>query len=199
MKLLSHIILFSAIFILVACKGGQNQAEEEQTPTNIKVLDSLPDDFIDAIGTVGDGSSMNTLELILESGDSVLIDCSASDILGGANVGDRLAITYSTKGDYYTMLTCVNMTSLQHLWTQKGSDGSEQSLEIDENGRAITYDMNIEYNGWSLKDGQLLLYSPKQRASEQGAVADTFDIMELTDERLVLMHGNLATEFERIN
>lgn len=198
MKLITRILFLSAILILTGCKGGNSKVEEEEQP-NIQSFDTLPDDFINAIGTVGDGTSMNTLELILDEGDTVLVDCPVNDILGGATVGDRLAVTYSTKDEYYTMLTCVNMTSLQHLWTQKGADGTEQSLEINDNGRATTYDMNVEYNGWSLKDGQLLLYSPKQRASEQGAVADTFDIMELTDEHLVLMHGDLTTEFERTN
>jgi hypothetical protein len=44
-----------------------------------------------------------------------------------------------------------------------------------------------------------LLHSPKKVGDESPAVVDSFEILQLTTDSLVLMHGNLMTEFKRYN
>ena len=179
-----------------SCTGGG----KDKDSIKIQPIDSLDvPDIVEAVGTIGEGTSMNSLEFINDKGDTVYIECPSILVTGGAVVGDRISVIYNTDGEYNSMMASVNMTALEHLWSQRGSDGKEQSLEFNDNGRATTYDMNVDYNGWSIKDGKLLLYSPKKTSSEQGAVADTFEIVELSEEKLVLANGNLNTEFERAN
>lgn len=196
-------ILFSilGIGIVASCTGNGNKGnEDEEDSAKVIIIDSISVPSIYNItGVVGDGTSMNVLELVTDNGDTLLIECPSEMVVGGVEVGDLMAVTYNSNGETNSIMTSINLSALQHLWTQKGADGRSQSLEIDEDGRAVTYDMSVEYNAWSLVDGKLLLHSPKKVASEQAAMVDTFEIMELNDEHLVLMHGELATEFVREN
>ena len=78
----------------------------------------------------------------------------------------------------------VNLTTLAHVWVQKGLDGKEQSLELDSAGRATTYNMSIDYDTWRVESGQLLLSSPKAPGEEKPAPTDTYEIMYLTPTAL---------------
>lgn len=194
--------LLFGISTLNSCMGNgkKNEADEDSTKINVITIDSIATPkLIDEVCIVGDGTTMNVLELIREKGDTVYVECSSDMVTGGVNVGDKVDVAYITTNLDARIVTCVNMTSLQHLWTQIASDGHKQSLEIDESGLASTYNMNIDYDRWSLNGGKLILHSPKQIASEAPAVCDTFDIMHLDDERLVLMHGVIETAFYRDN
>jgi hypothetical protein len=119
--------------------------------------------------------------------------------MGGLVVGDEIDVIYNVSKEDIVASVAVNLTTLQHLWTQKGADGREQSLELDAGGRANTYNMSVNYDEWEVKDGLLLLHSPKKVGDESPAVVDSFEILQLTTDSLVLMHGNLMTEFKRYN
>lgn len=200
-KIFYILISILGIGIVASCTGNGNKGnEDEEDSAKVIIIDSISVPSIYNItGVVGDGTSMNVLELVTDKGDTLLIECPSEMVVGGVEVGDLMAVTYNSNGETNSIMTSINLSALQHLWTQKGADGRSQSLEIDEDGRAVTYDMSVEYNAWSLVDGKLLLHSPKKVASEQAAMVDTFEIMELNDEHLVLMHGELATEFVREN
>lgn len=194
-------LLMAGTAVISSCIDGKNNnGDGDEDSVSIASIDSISvPDIMDAVGIVGDGTSMNVIELINDNGDTLYIECPSEMVVGGVEVGERLAVTYHNGGGENHAMTSINISALEHLWTQQGEDGHEQSLELNEGGRATTYDMTIEYDGWSIADGKILLHSPKKIASEQSAVTDTFDIMELSEERLVLMHGNIATEFEREN
>ena len=59
--------------------------------------------------------------------------------------------------------------------------------------------MSVDYDSWEVKNGLLLLHSPKKLGDESPAIVDTFEIMQLTTDSLVLMNGDLVTEFGRYN
>ena len=182
--------------LLFSCDG--KKANEKELEVEIKPLDEIPGIY-EMRGTIGDGSSMNVLECISEDGDTIYIDINAQEITGGLHIGDEIDIIYNVTKDENVASVAVNLTSLQHLWTQRGSDGRRQSLELDSKGRATTYDMTVDYDSWEVKDGLLLLHSPNKPGEEKPAAVDTFEIMQLTPDSLVLMNGNLMTEFERYN
>ena len=142
---------------------------------------------------------MNVIEFISDDGDTLYINKNGQDVMGGLVVGDELEVIYNvTKEDIFASVA-VNLTSLQHMWSQRGMDGKTQSLELDSEGRATTYNMSVDYDSWEVKDGLLMLHSPKKLGDESPAVVDTFEIMQLTPDSLVLMHGDLVTEFARYN
>lgn len=201
--ILSAIIILALSFCMQSCIDGNNKkntSDKDSDSIHVILIDSIDvPGMYEKVGIVGEGTTMNVLELITDEGDTISIECPNDMVTGGVSVGDRIAITYNAGEESNYAMTSINLTALQHLWTQQGMDGHDQSLELDENGRATTYDMAVEYNAWSLEDGKLLLHSPKKIASESAAIIDTFEIMELNDDHLVLMHGNLTTEFEREN
>ena len=195
MKRASSLLMTLAIVLLVAC-DGKKQAEVPDV--KILPLDSIPGIY-EAHGRIGEGTSMNMLEFISDDGDTIYVTMNDQMMRGGVRVGDEIEIIYNVSKDENRGAVAVNLTALQHVWMQKGSDGKEQSLEMNPNGSAATYDMAVTYDSWEVKDGLLLLHSPKKIGDESPAIVDTFEIMQLTADSLVLMNGNLVTEFERYN
>lgn len=192
--------LFLSLAIVMAVTAGCTERKKEgREKTQIEPKEEIPG-ITEAVGTVGDGTSMNVLELIKADGDTLSIEIPINTITGGAESGDEIDIIYSTASDGDLKASvAINLTALQHLWTQSDGKGGEQSLEINPGGRASTYHMTIEYDSWQLKDGMLLLHSPKKVGEEVGEIVDTFHIMQLTEENLVLMNHDLESVFRRGN
>lgn len=196
MRKTNYVILALLTALLFSCDG--KKPKEAEPVVEIRPLDEIPGIY-EMHGTIGDGTSMNVMECINDDGDTIYININAQAIMGGVTVGDEIDIIYNVSKDENVASVAVNMTALQHLWTQRGSDGKRQSLELDSKGRATTYDMAIEYDSWEVKDGLLLLRSPMKPGEEKPAAVDTFEIMRLTPDSLVLINGNMMTEFERYN
>ena len=196
---MKRIGLFLGVLLMLTLSSCDEKKKEVPKPSvEIKPLDEIPGIF-EAHGTIGDGTSMNVLEFINDDGDTLYINKNNRSVMGGVTVGDEIEVIYNVMQDEIVGSVAVNLTSLQHIWSQRGADGAEQNLELNPNGRASTYNMSVDYDAWEVKDGLLLLHSPKKIGDEAPAVVDSFEIMELTDDSLVLMNGNLVTEFERYN
>jgi hypothetical protein len=192
-------LILMALTILILSSGEEKKKIEPPTPkVEVRPLEEIPGIF-EAHGTIGDGSSMNVIEFINDDGDTLYITKNVQSVMGGLVVGDEIDVIYNVSKEDIVASVAVNLTTLQHLWTQKGADGREQSLELDAGGRANTYNMSVNYDEWEVKDGLLLLHSPKKVGDESPAVVDSFEILQLTTDSLVLMHGNLMTEFKRYN
>ena len=202
MKKLSLTVLALAALMFFSCEEKKKEQDKTTptTPPKVKVvaLDEIPG-IVEAHGTVGDGTSMNVLEFVNDDGDTLYISKGAQSVMGGVVAGDELEVIYNVTKEDVVASVAVNLTALQHLWSQRGADGREQSLELNSGGRATTYNMLVEYESWEVKDGLLLLRSPKKVGNESPAVVDSFEIMQLTSDSLVLMHGNMVTEFSRYN
>ncbi len=202
MKKLSLTVLALAALMFFSCEEKKKEQDKTAptTPPKVKVvaLDEIPG-IVEAHGTVGDGTSMNVLEFVNDDGDTLYISKGAQSVMGGVVAGDELEVIYNVTKEDVVASVAVNLTALQHLWSQRGADGREQSLELNSGGRATTYNMLVEYESWEVKDGLLLLRSPKKVGNESPAVVDSFEIMQLTSDSLVLMHGNMMTEFSRYN
>lgn len=197
MRKASFVLMALMVVFLMSCEEKKKQ-EKKEAPVKILPLDSIPGIF-EAHGTIGDGTSMNVLEFINDDDDTLYININGQTVMGGIRVGDEVEMIYNITKEENVASVAVNLTALQHLWMQRGEDGKEQSLELNSGGRASTYDMAIDYDSWQVRDGLLLLHSPKKLGDESPAIVDTFEIMQLTTDSLVLMNGNLVTEFERYN
>lgn len=187
-----------AAMALFSCEEKKKPAPPSPSVVEVKPLDEIPGIY-EAHGTVGDGTSMNVLEFVNDDGDTLYITIGAQMVTGGLNVGDEVELVYTVSGDDCRASVAVNLSALQHLWTQRGANGREQSLELNSGGRATTYDMSVDYESWEVRDGRLILRSPKRVGDESPAIADTFEVLMLTPDSLVLMHGDWVTEFERYN
>lgn len=196
--------LLAGVLPLASCHETQKPAEEtdstqvEVPPVEIVPLDSIPGIY-EMHGTIGDGTSMNVMEFITDDGDTLYINVNGQAVMGGVSIGDEVEMIFNVAQEENVASVAVNLTTLQHLWSQRAKDGHRQSLELNQGGRASTYDMTVDYDSWQVKDGLLLLHSPRKVGEEKPAVVDTFEIMQLTTDSLVLMNGNLVSEFERYN
>ena len=190
-------VLALAALMLFSCEE-KGKKDAPKPKVEVKPLDEIPGIY-EAHGTIGDGTSMNVIEFVNDDGDTLYISKNGQSVMGGVTVGDELEVIYNVSKEDLFASVAVNLTSLQHIWSQRGADGREQSLELNSGGRATTYNMTIDYDSWEVKDGLLLLHSPKKVGDESPALVDSFEIMQLTTDSLVLMHGDLVTEFARYN
>ena len=197
MKKLSMAVLALAALMLFSCEE-KGKKDAPKPKVEVKSLDEIPGIY-EAHGTIGDGTSMNVIEFVNDDGDTLYISKNGQSVMGGVTVGDELEVIYNVSKEDLFASVAVNLTSLQHIWSQRGADGREQSLELNSGGRATTYNMTIDYDSWEVKDGLLLLHSPKKVGDDSPALVDSFEIMQLTTDSLVLMHGDLVTEFARYN
>lgn len=182
--------------LLSACTGGngsQNDAEQDSdsVAAALRPSPASPSRAREAVGTVGDGTSMHVLELVTDSLDTLYLETTNIVVSGGLVCGNRVNVVYHRDAEGLTATAATNTTALEHLWTRRTADGHTQSLEIDAEGRAATYDMPTAYNAWRLHGGQLLLSTPRKAGVEQSGYTDTFDIMLLDADSLVLAgtHG----------
>ena len=192
----TSIILLTLVTLLFSCEEKKKETQEPEI--RVVPIHEMPN-ICEAHGTIGDGSTMNVIEFISDDGDTLYINKNGQTVMGGLVVGDELEVIYNVTKDDSFASVAVNLTALQHIWSQRGADGKEQSLEINSGGGAATYNMSVDYDSWEVKNGLLLLHSPKKIGDETPAIVDTFEIMQLTTDSLVLMNGDLVSEFERYN
>ena len=189
----------SLLLLCVYCENSGTQQQNDADTLDITSLEELPE-VIEVRGVVGDGSSMNMLELVTPEYDTLNIEISNSLIAGSIAAGDDIDVIYSKVDNDLVSSIAINITALQHLWTQRSSQGQLQSLEINPDGFAETYNMNgINYDRWSVKDGQLLLHASQKAGVEGSGYTDTFDILMLTADTLVLGASDSQTRFWRDN
>lgn len=192
----TSIILLTLVTLLFSCEEKKKETQEPEI--RVMPMHEMPG-ICEAHGTIGDGSTMNVIEFISDDGDTLYINKNGQTVMGGLVVGDELEVIYNVTKDDSFASVAVNLTALQHIWSQRGADGKEQSLEINSGGGAATYNMSVDYDSWEVKNGLLLLHSPKKIGDETPAIVDTFEIMQLTTDSLVLMNGDMVSEFERYN
>ena len=188
--------IFSVLLLFAACDEKKPQVQPVQF--DIRPLDEIPGIF-EAHGVIGTGTSMNVLEFVSDNNDTLYVKVNNQAVMGGVKVGDEVILIYNVTPEENVASVAVNLTSLQHVWVQRSLDGQEQSIELDEGGRAATYNMSVNYDKWKVESGSLLLYSPKKVGDEGSVLADTFDIVYLTSDSLVLMNGRFVSEFGRYN
>ena len=162
-----------ALAFVAACTGGRNKqgngAETDSLATANMVEDTTE------YGTCGEGTAMHTLELLTGKGDTLVfnydVDGSVvSDIQGGLEVGDSLAVIDTQTSDGRTVVRAINLTTLLGKWTSL-----ERNLEFLKNGRLIsTLKEPHTYTHWTICNGHLVLS------------ADTFDIENLGPDSLSL-------------
>lgn len=185
MKHILWIVISLAIISLSACKNKTPVKEPAlPQPTN----DSLRDSTI--YGRCGESTAMHTLEIILNSGDTMQCTINTDDTInapdvvrGGLFVGDRLAVTTckTAEGDLKANIV-INLTTLTGKWVS-----IDRAFTIEEDG-TVTGSTNEPrpYTSWRIINGRLLL-SP-----------DTFDIYSLGADSLWLENSKGIYEYRRM-
>lgn len=197
-----QIFLLSAI-VLLGCTDSPKQTETSQPADSLSVdtVQSEPAEppHKHVKGTVGDGTSMNVIEIVdAENGDTLYVTTPAQMIVGGVRAGEELDIVYTEGEEDYIGLVSVNLTALTKVWSRQNEFGVKQSMELRPDGTVNTWNMGTaNYDRWTLQDGKLLLQTPAVAASEIKAHTDTFLIMSLNTEQLILSNNGSDIVYHR--
>ena len=192
-KLLFPII---ALALLTACKGG-NQQQTADNNDEQEIEYAYRDSTI--YGFCGEGSAMNTLQLITDTGDTINVSVTRArdmdKVFGGYAVGDELAILVNKDTTEATMV--INKSMLHGEWIMPNPiDGSsETGIRILRGGLAESIDQSsIVYKSWRIFNGKLQI----QATREDGIDLEEFmvyDIVKLTPDSLVISGDEETYEY----
>jgi len=182
-------IIFCSIICLLVCACKPTKAPEPETSIadTLDIEEPLVSDST-LYGTCGDGTMMNTLQLITDAGDTLTfgIDPDQEIVKGGMLTGDRIAVV-GAKNDAdaeneNVAQRIINITTLLGKWTNVA-----KNFEIQEGG-TVQSDVAAESHpwlSWRILNGQLLLNR------------DTFDILMLGPDSLYLENKEGVFAFKR--
>ena len=187
---MKQLLLVFPLAFLVGCTGSTQQTQEQASAEDSlsEIIEHGPKEIR---GTAGDGTSMNVIEIVATNGDTLYITTPAQMVSGGIEAGDEVDIIYNDNGDENTGVVAINISTLTKVWNHINTLGAKQSIELCSNGDVNTWNMPAPaYDSWKLEGGKLLMHSPAVLAKEVGEHTDTFDILSLRKNELVLSLHN---------
>ena len=200
MKKLSTIVLVAAMAMSIgSCgkKGGGNQQSVNE-PDSTAVVSINRDSTL--YGICGDGSAMNTLQLITDVGDTVYVGIAEANekgqCFGGFQSGDRMAVMLKNKT---TARQVINQSALLGEWVMPNPiDGSsEMGIRIKDGGIAESIDQpSIIFRSWKLFNGKLEIVAVREGG---GDVVETnlYDLVALGPDTLIFKDSEETFEYYR--
>lgn len=177
--------LMFLVLMLAACDAKKKQ-QIEDTDEVVEVNDTT------VYGVCGEGTSMHSLEIITDAGDTLVYTLlsqdaeteveTPSDVHGGLMAGDKMAVTGHKTADELVADRVINVTSLLGHWTS-----IDKNFTIEEGGTvhsAVKAETN-PWTSWKILNGSLLLNR------------DTFAIDGLSADSLYLENANGIFTFKR--
>jgi hypothetical protein len=205
MKRFTVTMLSMALLLMAgACSEKKKSAEAETTQDEPVGWEEAGQYFYrdsTIYGICADGSSMNTLQLITDMGDTLLLGLvharETNRVFGGYQVGDRMAVLVNKDTTAATMV--VNQTCLLGEWvTPNPIDGSsEMGFFIKDGGVAESINQStIVYQSWRLNNGLLEIVSTRD---DGGNLEETIDyqLLFLTSDSLAIKDSEGTYEYSR--
>ena len=178
--------LLFLVLMLAACDAKKGKTQVEDTDEVVEVNDTT------VYGVCGEGTSMHSLEIITDVGDTLVYTLlsqdaeteveTPSDVQGGLMAGDKMAVTGHKTADELVADRVINVTSLLGHWTS-----IDKNFTIEEGGTvhsAVKAETN-PWTSWKILNGSLLLNR------------DTFAIDGLSADSLYLENANGIFTFKR--
>ena len=183
MKKFSILFLLVAAVLMMGSCGGNTQ----KVPfDNGDSLDIKQDSTI--YGICGEATSMNMLQVITDTGDTLTLDISAAKdngkVLGGLQAGDRMAVL--PNADKTAASIVINQSTLLGNWVMPNPiDGSDEvGISIKEGGVAESIEMtNIIYRTWKIYNGDLEIISVREGGGD-AEETNLYQIMALGPDTL---------------
>ena len=178
--------LLFLVLMLAACDAKKEKPQVADTDEVVEVNDTT------VYGVCGEGTSMHSLEIITDAGDTLVYTLlsqdaeteveTPSDVQGGLMAGDKMAVTGHKTADELVADRVINVTSLLGHWTS-----IDKNFTIEEGGTvhsAVKAETN-PWTSWKILNGSLLLNR------------DTFCIEGLSADSLYLENQNGIFTFKR--
>lgn len=178
----ASLVMLATVF-MASCnsKKSNTLADKTDTESENTECDST------VYGICGDGTSMNSLQLITDKGDTLtytMIDADEeTNVKGGLLSGDHLAVTaVKTEDGEMFAQSVINLTSLLGKWSS-----IDRSFTIKEGGTVDGDNQEPRpYVDWRILNGKLLLS------------ADTFSIYSLGPDSLLLENRDGIYSYKRV-
>lgn len=191
-------MLLLAMLIVTSCEEKKNKAQQEDGwEDNVNYI--LHDSTV--YGVCTDGSSMNTLQILTDNGDTLTINTTYAEetmnVLGGYTSGDRMAVIL--REDRSQALCVTNISMLLGDWVMLDPmDGSSYvGIRIKDGGIAESINQStIIYKTWRMFNGKLEVVSVRE---DGGDFEDTeiFTISKLTGDSLVIRDAEQVYDYTR--
>lgn len=175
------------IVLFASCFGKKTNGQITGSDSTSVAEEALLDSTI--YGICGEGTSMHSLELLTDSGDTLtyeILDDGLNEnlVVGGLLVGDRLAVVGYMNSELKEHIAnkVINLTTLQGKWMS-----IDKNFEIQEGG-IVKSNIKAEtapWVSWRIYNGKLLLNK------------DTFQIEALGADSLYLENRQGIFTFKR--
>lgn len=200
MKKISVVMLLvAAVAWTMSSCGGKAQQVPFDDGSDTVDMTALQDPTI--YGVCGEGSAMNTLQIVTDLGDTITLDLTYArennQVFGGLETGDRMAVV--PNGKKTEALIVVNQMALLGNWVMPNPlDGSDEvGFRIKEGGILEGIEQStLTYKTWRLVRGKLELISIREGAGEEEEV-NLYDIVKLAPDSLILKDGEDTYEYGR--
>lgn len=192
-KFVSNFFVLSLLLVAVSCVENNKQKGQEEKTADVEV--NTPQDIhsvLEVVGNIGDGTSMNVLELVKENGDTLDIVTTDAKVFGGLECGQKVDVFYNNFEDESGASMIINLTVLQNTWVLDGNPNA--GFTIVDGGVVDTYNIKERnYNHWKIDMGALLMSSDYNGALK----VDTFHLQTLSDDSLVITGVNSVLKMVR--
>ena len=200
MKKISVVMLLvAAVAWTMSSCGGKTQQVPFDDGSDTVDMTALQDPTI--YGVCGEGSAMNTLQIVTDLGDTISLDLTYArennQVFGGLETGDRMAVVPNSKKT--EALIVVNQMALLGNWVMPNPlDGSDEvGFRIKEGGILEGIEQStLTYKTWRLVRGKLEFISIREGAGEEEEV-NLYDIVKLAPDSLILKDGEDTYEYGR--
>lgn len=189
-------IVTSAVLMMGSC-GNKTEKVPFDNGDSANVVNADPTIY----GICGEATAMNTLQLITDMGDTLMLDISTAQengqVFGGLQVGDRMAVV--PDADHESAEIVINQASLMGNWVMPNPlDGSDEvGISIKEGGIAESIDQStITYKTWRLSHGKLEIVLVREGGSEDDETY-LYDIVKLGPDSLVYKDADETMEYSR--
>lgn len=189
-KLKAFGIIAATALMVAACSNKEQQqikqsSEEESADVAAIIRDST------VYGLCGSGSSINTLQVIIDSGDTINFKVTeaqeAGMVFGGYQDGDRIAVLPMI-GKKNVAKMVINQSALLGEWVMPNPlDGSsEMGINIKEGGIVEGIEQSsVVYKTWRIFNGKLEMLTQREGGGEEEEVLK-FDLLMLGPDTLVI-------------
>lgn len=182
-------------------KKQQQVVEEDQNTAQEEEIVYVNRDST-VYGLCAEGSAMNTLQLITDSGDTLNLSLiKAKDegkVIGSYGVGDRMAVVANKAKDEAQLV--INLSALLGDWVMPNPiDGSsETGIRIKEGGVLEGIEQSsIIYKTWKIFNGKLEILSQREGGGDEEEI-NYYDIINITPDSLVFKDADDKFEYGRL-
>ena len=191
-------VAVASMTVMMSCGGGGGQqqqvvVEEEDT----SAVNVIPRDQT-LYGLCGDGTAMNTLQLLRDNGDTLVMSITnaveSGQVFGGLQVGDRIAVLPNANNTEAVIV--INQNTLLGDWVMPNPiDGSsEVGIRIKEGGVAESIDQSsIIYKTWKIFNGRLEILSQRDGGGDEEEL-NLYELVKLGPDSLIYRTMNKPRE-----